>query len=130
MGREKDRPPLPFYRPGAAAPLRLPPDSKALLLLRQIRDEAHWFAVTYHRRLRGKRDLSSELDAIPGIGPTRTKALIKAFGALERLKRRASKRSPLCPRSQGRSPPGSNRLCLKSHNPILELFEIATIDAK
>ena len=76
-----------IYRPGESAPLRLPPESKALLLLRHIRDEAHRFAITYHRKLRGKRSLASVLDEIPGIGPKRRKALIKAFGSLEKLKR-------------------------------------------
>ncbi|RLE35845.1 excinuclease ABC subunit C [Candidatus Acetothermia bacterium] len=75
-----------IYRPGESAPLRLPPESKALLLLRHIRDEAHRFAITYHRKLRGKRSLASVLDEIPGIGPKRRKALIKAFGSLEKLK--------------------------------------------
>jgi len=75
-----------IYRPGESAPLRLPSESKALLLLRHIRDEAHRFAITYHRKLRGKRSLASVLDEIPGIGPKRRKALIKAFGSLERLK--------------------------------------------
>lgn len=76
-----------IYRPGESDPLRLPPESKALLLLRRIRDEAHRFAITYHRKLRGKRSLASALDEIPGIGPKRRKALIKAFGSLEKLKR-------------------------------------------
>ena len=75
-----------IYRPGESAPLRLPPESKALLLLRHIRDEAHRFAITYHRKLREKRSLASVLDEIPGIGPKRKKALIKAFGSLEKLK--------------------------------------------
>ncbi len=75
-----------IYRPGESAPLRLPPESKALLLLRQIRDEAHRFAITYHRKLRGRRSLASVLDEIPGIGPKRKKALIKAFGSVNKLK--------------------------------------------
>jgi excinuclease ABC subunit C len=75
-----------IYRPGESTPLRLPPESKALLLLRHIRDEAHRFAITYHRKLREKRSLASVLDEIPGIGPKRRKALIKAFGSLEKLK--------------------------------------------
>jgi len=54
--------------------------------LRHIRDEAHRFAITYHRKLREKRSLASVLDEIPGIGPKRKKALIKAFGSLEKLK--------------------------------------------
>ena len=73
------------FRPGGPEPVALPPESQALLLLRQIRDEAHRFAITYHRRLRAKRSLSSVLDEIPGVGPKRQKTLIKAFGSVERL---------------------------------------------
>ncbi len=73
------------FRPGRAEPIELEPDSQALLLLRQIRDEAHRFAVTYHRRLRGKRSLSSALDAIPGIGPKRKSALMRTFGSVARI---------------------------------------------
>jgi len=71
--------------PGAAEPLVLPAESEALLLLRQIRDEAHRFAVTYHRRLRTRRSFSSILDEISGIGPKRKSALIRAFGSVERI---------------------------------------------
>jgi len=72
---------------GNPDPISLSPDSKALLLLRQIRDEAHRFAITYHRRLRAHRSLASVLDEIPGIGPKRKAALIKRFGSLEGLSR-------------------------------------------
>jgi len=73
------------FRPGRSEPIALEPESPALLLLRQIRDEAHRFAITYHRRLRAKRSLSSILDDIPGIGPKRKTALIEAFGSVARL---------------------------------------------
>ena len=73
------------FRPGCPEALVLEPESPALLLLRQIRDEAHRFAITYHRRLRAKRSLSSVLDEIPGIGPKRKTALIKAFGSVARI---------------------------------------------
>ena len=72
---------------GNPDPISLPSDSKALLLLRAVRDEAHRFAITYHRRLRGRRSLASVLDEIPGIGPKRKAALIKRFGSLEGLSR-------------------------------------------
>jgi excinuclease ABC subunit C len=75
------------FQPGNSDPTVLPAESKALLLLRQIRDEAHRFAIQYHRRLRSRRSLSSQLDEIPGIGPKRRSALIKRFGSLERLSR-------------------------------------------
>ena len=62
-------------------------DSPALLLIRRIRDEAHRFAVTFHRASRTKRDLRSDLDAIEGIGPHRRKALLIAFGSLAGVRR-------------------------------------------
>ncbi len=72
---------------GNPDPISLSSDSKALLLLRAVRDEAHRFAISYHRRLRGRRSLASVLDEIPGIGPKRKAALIKRFGSLEGLSR-------------------------------------------
>ncbi len=65
---------------GNPNPLILPRDSQGLYLLQRIRDEAHRYAITYHRLLRGKRSLSSALDEIPGIGPKRKAALLKHFG--------------------------------------------------
>ncbi len=75
------------YRPGESEALLLSPESKPLLLLRQIRDEAHRFAITYHRRLRSRRTLSSILDSIPGVGSKRKSALIRHFGSLDRLRK-------------------------------------------
>jgi excinuclease ABC subunit C len=73
------------FKPGESQSIQLPVDSESLLLLRRIRDEAHRFAISYHRRLRSKRSLSSVLDDIPGIGPKRKSALMKAFGSVDRL---------------------------------------------
>ncbi|MGB9589873.1 MAG: excinuclease ABC subunit UvrC, partial [Candidatus Hydrothermia bacterium] len=64
----------------------LPGRSKALLLLKRIRDEAHRFAVSYHRTLRSKKGMESVLDGLDGIGPGRKRALIRYFGSLERLR--------------------------------------------
>ena len=69
------------------APIALAEDSPALLLIQRIRDEAHRFAVTFHRQSRTKRDLRSELDAIPGIGPRRRKLLLTSFGSLAGVRR-------------------------------------------
>jgi excinuclease ABC subunit C len=68
-------------------PIALREDSPALLLIQRIRDEAHRFAVTFHRASRTKRDLRSELDVIAGIGPRRRKALLTAFGSLAGVRR-------------------------------------------
>ena len=67
--------------------IALSKDSPALLLIQRIRDEAHRFAVTFHRLSRTKRDLRSELDVIPGIGPRRRKLLLTAFGSLAGVRR-------------------------------------------
>jgi excinuclease ABC subunit C len=67
--------------------IALAEDSPALLLIRRIRDEAHRFAITFHRHSRRKRDLRSELDGIAGIGPRRRKALLVAFGSLAGVRR-------------------------------------------
>ena len=74
------------YLPGRAEPIRLPRGSSALKLLQRIRDEAHRFAVEYHRRLRGRRALASLLDSVEGIGPKRRELLLRRFGSLEGLR--------------------------------------------
>jgi excinuclease ABC subunit C len=74
------------YVPGQPDPVRIPRDSEALYLLQQIRDEAHRFAITYHRQLRGKTMTKSVLDDVPGLGPTRKKRLLKEHGSVKRLR--------------------------------------------
>nr|MBA3948620.1 excinuclease ABC subunit UvrC [Acidobacteriota bacterium] len=68
-------------------PIALPATSPALLLVQRIRDEAHRFAVTFHRASRTKRDLTSELDDIQGIGPGRRRALLRTFGSVTGVRR-------------------------------------------
>jgi excinuclease ABC subunit C len=74
------------YLPGRADPVRIPRTSEALYLLQQIRDEAHRFAITYHRSLRGKRMTVSALDDIAGLGPGRKKRLIRELGGVNAVK--------------------------------------------
>jgi excinuclease ABC subunit C len=74
------------YLPGQPEPLMIPRGSEALFVLQHIRDEAHRFAITYHRQKRAKRALVSPLDEIAGVGPSRKKALLKRFGSLARLR--------------------------------------------
>jgi excinuclease ABC subunit C len=71
----------------SALPIAMDPHGPALRLLQRIRDEAHRFAVTFHRASRAKRDLRSELDDVPGIGPRRRKALLTRFGSLTGVRR-------------------------------------------
>ncbi|HEX6542215.1 MAG TPA: excinuclease ABC subunit UvrC [Ktedonobacterales bacterium] len=70
-----------IYLLGQPEPLVLPRGSQGLYLLQRVRDEAHRFAITYHRQVRSKRTFKSVLDDIPGIGPKRKKALIRRFGS-------------------------------------------------
>ena len=75
-----------IYVADLAEPVRLPRSSQALYLLQRVRDEAHRFAVTYHRTVRGKRVRQSALDAVPGIGPKRKRALLRKFGSVKALR--------------------------------------------
>jgi excinuclease ABC subunit C len=75
------------YFPDRPDPLLVPRGSEALFVLQHVRDEAHRFAVAYHRRKRERRALASPLDDVPGVGPARKKALLKRFGSLARLAR-------------------------------------------
>ena len=74
-----------IFLPGRKNPIVLRPTSPATHLVQRIRDEAHRFAITYHRNLRGKALLSSELDQIPGIGKIRRSRLLKQFGSLPQI---------------------------------------------
>ncbi len=73
------------WLPGEDFPVIFPRTSEALYLLQRVRDEAHRFAITYHRQKRSKRMTASALDQIPGLGETRRKALLRHFGSLKRL---------------------------------------------
>ena len=74
-----------IYIPGMPDPLTLPKSSSALRLLQQVRDEAHRFAVSRHRLIRGKRQVKSKMDDIPGVGPSRRLALLNKFGSVKRI---------------------------------------------
>ncbi|OPX88761.1 excinuclease ABC subunit UvrC [Pelotomaculum sp. PtaB.Bin117] len=76
-----------LFGEGQPDPVALPPDSRALYLLQRLRDEAHRFAVTYHRNLRGKAGLKSLLDEVEGIGEVRRRALLKAFGSISGIEK-------------------------------------------
>jgi len=72
--------------PGRKNPVVLKRNSTALFLLQRVRDEAHRFAITYHRQLRTKERLRSVLDSIPGIGSARRKRLLRHFGSVQRIR--------------------------------------------
>jgi excinuclease ABC subunit C len=76
-----------LYTRDRDSPIALPPTDSALLLVQRIRDEAHRFAVTFHRRARALRDLRSELDHVKGIGLRRRKTLLTTFGSLAGVRR-------------------------------------------
>jgi excinuclease ABC subunit C len=75
-----------IFTPTSTEPVVLPRDSQALYLVQRIRDEAHRFALTYHRNVRGRRSIRSSLDEIPGIGPKRKSALLKRFGSVRAIR--------------------------------------------
>jgi excinuclease ABC subunit C len=75
------------YLPGQPEPLLIPRGAEALFVLQHVRDEAHRFAIEYHRKKRDRRALASPLDEIPGVGPSRKRALLRRFGSLARLSR-------------------------------------------
>ncbi len=76
-----------LYTREHADPIALEPSDPALLLIQQIRDEAHRFAVTFHRKARTLRDLRSDLDRVPGVGPRRRKTLLTTFGSVAGVRR-------------------------------------------
>jgi excinuclease ABC subunit C len=78
-GLAKEREEL--FLPGIGGPIVLPATSPALYLLQRLRDEAHRFAITYHRKLRAQAQTRSVLDELPGVGPARKRALLRVFGS-------------------------------------------------
>ena len=75
-----------IFLPGAKAGLMLPRTSQSLFLVQRIRDEAHRFAITYHRNVRSKKGFASALDEVQGVGPKRKQALIKHFGSVKAIR--------------------------------------------
>ncbi len=75
-----------LYLPGRPDPIVLPRNSQGLYLVQRVRDEAHRFAITYHRSVRSRRALASVFDEVEGIGPVRKKALLKRFGSVRRIR--------------------------------------------
>jgi excinuclease ABC subunit C len=75
-----------LFRPSHSEPIRLPLDSAALFLVQRIRDEAHRFAITFHRVVRRKATFASALDGITGLGPARKRALLRAFGSVDSIR--------------------------------------------
>ncbi|HET7072884.1 MAG TPA: helix-hairpin-helix domain-containing protein, partial [Mycobacterium sp.] len=75
-----------IWVPSEPDPVIMPRNSEGLYLLQRVRDEAHRFAITYHRSKRSKRMTASALDAVPGLGEHRRKALVTHFGSIARLK--------------------------------------------
>ena len=73
------------WLPGEDAPVILPRSSEGLYLLQRVRDEAHRFAITYHRAKRSKALAVSELDSVPGLGPARRATLLRHFGSVRRI---------------------------------------------
>ena len=75
-----------LFTPDSSDPIRLPRNAPSLFVLQQVRDEAHRFAITYHRKTRGRTSLKSALDLVPSIGPSRKRALMRRFGSLKAIR--------------------------------------------
>ena len=84
FGLAKEREEL--FAPGVSEPVVLPATSSALYMVERLRDEAHRFAITYHRDLRAKRQVHSVFDDLPGVGPKRRRALLRVFGSAKRVR--------------------------------------------
>lgn len=84
IGLAKEREEI--FQKDVSDPLNLPRTSQALYLLQRVRDEAHRFAITYHRQSRQKSSIQSRLDDIPGVGPARKKALMRKFGSVRAIR--------------------------------------------
>jgi excinuclease ABC subunit C len=84
VGIAKEREEL--FLPGRWDPIGLPPNSQALYLMQRLRDEAHRFAITYHRKLRAKAQTRSVFDELPGVGPARKRALLRVFGSARQMR--------------------------------------------
>ena len=82
LAKDPDR----VFRPGRSNPIALRHDDPGLMLLGRIRDEAHRFAITYQRNLRSRERIRSALDAIPGVGAARRRALLTHFGSVDRVR--------------------------------------------
>ncbi len=85
-GKAVERSEERFFLPGRKNPVRFRSGSATLFLLERLRDEAHRFAISYHRKLRNKASLRSSLEDISGVGPARRKALLKYFGSLKQIR--------------------------------------------
>jgi len=83
-GLAKEREEL--FLPGVSEPILLSPTSPALYLVQRLRDEAHRFAITYHRALRSKASVRSAFDELPGVGPKRKRALLRVFGSIKQVR--------------------------------------------
>jgi len=86
-----------IFLPDAAEPIIMPRNSQGLFLLQRARDEAHRFAITFHRNLRGKASVKSALDSVPGIGPKRRKMLIRTFGSVKGIREASEERIAASP---------------------------------
>ncbi|VAV97464.1 Excinuclease ABC subunit C, partial [hydrothermal vent metagenome] len=74
------------FLPGRSDPVVIPRGEESLYLLQRVRDEAHRFAITYHRRLRSRSMVESVLDDVRGIGPARKRALMREFGSIKKMR--------------------------------------------
>jgi excinuclease ABC subunit C len=99
-----------IFLPGRVEPILLPRRSQGLFLVQRVRDEAHRFAIAHHRARRRRAGVASQLDSIPGVGPARRKALLKAFGSLDGIRAASAEQLAAVP-----GIPGAVALAIKEH---------------
>lgn len=87
-----------LFVPGERQSIRLPEKSQGLYLVQRIRDEAHRFAITAHRKRRSKRGIASQLEEVPGIGPARRKALLQHFGSMDAIRQASEEELAAAPK--------------------------------
>ncbi|MFF5259453.1 excinuclease ABC subunit UvrC [Actinomadura viridis] len=104
-----------IWLPGDPDPVILPRNSEGMFLVQRVRDEAHRFAITFHRQRRSKAMTVSELDDVPGLGPARRSALLKHFGSLKRLKEATPEQIAEVP---GIGPRGAERIAAALHGGV------------
>jgi excinuclease ABC subunit C len=99
-----------IFLPGRVEPILLPRRSPGLFLVQRVRDEAHRFAIAHHRTRRRRAGVASQLDSIPGVGPVRRRALLKAFGSLDGIRAASVEQLAAVP-----GIPGAVALAIKEH---------------
>jgi excinuclease ABC subunit C len=124
----EEQPDRVFLR-GVKDPIKLRPNSTELFLLARIRDEAHRFANTYHRQLRGKRTLRSSLEDVPGVGDKRKKLLLRHLGSLKKIKEATVEELAAVPVMSKKEAEAVHRFLFQEASPTNEVADLTAVPA-